>query len=314
MESAPKMPAYEARNESKIALENAKTPEEFLSAVNFEEINHIFDILISRIGHDVQHYSTGHRVVKEKISFVPNFTEDGKATFNGKCDVETGEIIIVWDTSAHNDLADKIYLLKVLIHESTHVRAGFYYGTEKYNQESFPRFMRSGINEIWQSSEDSTVEIGTSINEAITENISHEVLHEYLVREGYSGYMKQSDVRSELMMGSYTTDRVVLSLIIDALARIIETPRENVWVDIVSTYLSGSQDIKSFFDMIQNELESEKELDTIIPLMLSGKSLEDLNIDATLFHIAKKEDAEKAFDRVMFAFDKDYIENVLKLR
>ncbi len=315
MESGPHLRFREQKEESVRATpETAKTPEEFLNAIDFSELNAIFDSLIRKIGPDTTRYSNEHRVEKKKITFIPKLSEEGIATFQGRCNIFTGEIEIVWDPSIYSDTGENINMLKTLIHETCHIKSGFLMITTKDEHgEVKSEFNRNGVEEYWHTPEVDHLYVGTSLNEAITENISDEVLFEYLIRTGDSESLSRPEVLAELGYGSYVPDRILLSMVIDALARVLEIPRDTMWKGIVSAYLSGSTEFYTLFRDIQEKLIGE-EVYKLLPLITSEKSLKVLQLDNYIKTTGNVGDAIHAVNRIVNLFTKPYLDHALGLR
>ncbi len=314
-----------------VALEDVKTPEEFLQAVDFNVINDIFDTLV-RKAEDGQPVSiTGNRISPELVVFgIPTQPQDEKLTIDGSSNVSSGRISLIW--GEHNTSVHPAYrvinTLATLIHEATHVRGG--YKTEEWERVgvhdaswAMGYILRTGLRESRSETNHDAPDprqekIALSLNEAVTEDISHEVLHEYLVRTGNSTFLSDSNLARVLGdRQGYTLDRLVLATVIDALARELQVPRDEVWKGFVQAYMSGNTDVKQLLADIGRELEDDPNVAELVTFLASDQPLGEIGTlteDSVIERIKIPDNAREVMDRVIDAFDAKKFKNALNLR
>lgn len=322
MEGALQAPKKEEFPRPTIALEDVRTPEEFLQAVDFNVLNDIFDTLIRRVEAEQPASVTGLRVSPERVTFDAKADSHGQEmTAAGRSNVSSGKIALLWgknDASAH-PAYNVLTLLGTLMHEATHVRGGYTArGRERGNE--FEVTIRAGLRESRynRANPHRNKIIALSLNEAITEDISHEVLHEYLIRTGNSAFLNDPRLANELSNSEgYVLDRFVLATVIDALAREVGVPREEVWKGFVQAYMSGNTDVKELFADLERELKSDPNMTELAFSLASGQPLNEtgtLTINKVVDRVKNPDHALKVAYRVMNAFNAKQFVHALNLR
>jgi hypothetical protein len=135
--------------------------------------------------------------------------------------------------------------------------------------------VRAGLEETTYDAEsgDQIVK-GLSLSEAVTENISHEVMNEYLRRTGNEKYLRDSEYTYPVFNeGAYSLDRIVLGIVIDELASSLQVDEGLIWQGFVAAYMNGNTDLQSLLEDIQRELERTPAIAELVKLMRSNKPL-----------------------------------------
>lgn len=245
-------------------FDDIPTKEAFLERVDFQVLNEIFDKLKGKV-ESVQ--TREHRVVPDSILFIDKEDVEKHAMegVGGRASVVEGRIKLVWKSSEGNDTAENLTLLKTLIHESAHIRGGY---VEAHTDEWVTPLtlktegnVRTGLNEtiftiVDGKQQGELMGHALSLNEALTEEIAHDVFREYLLRTGNSGYLKNQALHTEIR-GSYFDDRVMLHVVVHALAKELGTSEEEVFRGFVHTYMSGSVELEELFRDIEAELADD---------------------------------------------------------
>ncbi len=313
-----------------VALEDVKTPEEFLQALDFNVINDIFDTLV-RKAEDGQPASTsGHRISPELVTFdMSAQSKEEELILSGSVNVHSGDIALLWreDNPSKSPTHRVIRTLASLMHEATHVRGG--YKTELWERINehdagwvMGTIFRKGLSESRaETSHDKGYvkeKIALSLNEALTEDISHEVLHEYLIRTGNSVFLNNPDLVSVLnSYQSYSVDRFVFAVVIDVLAKELEVPGDEVRKGFVQAYMSGNMNVKQLLADIERELESTPDIAELIPLLAANQSLfesELLTEHDVIDRIKIPHNLIEILEGVINTFDAKKFKNSLNLR
>ena len=263
-------------------LDQVTSPEEFLRAVDFGAINDIFDTLVEKSRDETKVSNTGHRVRPDHVFFVST-TGGQQRESDGRAWVNDGIIELMWEQDAGKPLDRTLFVLSTLMHEATHVRGGYAHENwirwvdfgdigEFDAQESM---VRAGLEETTYDAEsgDQIVK-GLSLSEAVTENISHEVMNEYLRRTGNEKYLRDSEYTYPVFNeGAYSLDRIVLGIVIDELASSLQVDEGLIWQGFVAAYMNGNTDLQSLLEDIQRELERTPAIAELVKLMRSNKPL-----------------------------------------
>ncbi|HVW71569.1 MAG TPA: hypothetical protein VHB93_00240 [Candidatus Paceibacterota bacterium] len=322
MEASPGAVKKEQFPRPTVALEDVKTPEDFLNAVDFKTLNDIFDKLVIKSTDTVPARNTGHKVLPERISFVKTLSDQEGVETSGGAEVSTGEIELVWKQDS-DGIAKTGKMLKTLMHESTHVRGG--YRSEQWEREVTPgagveasAIVRKGLQE-WRahlspdSEEIHTSRIGVSLAEAVTEEIAIEVFREYLLRTGNANSIGSSLDHDK---GSYLSDRVALAIVIEVLARKLSLHRDEIWKGFVQAYMNGNAETHIILTGIVSELRDEPKFLELISVIAS----ETTNTEsgrmtiAAIANLGATSDALAALEHTNRPFDMEKIKNVLGLR
>lgn len=296
----------------------AMTQEQFLDAVDFKTLNDIFDTLVAKSHGEEGVNSTGYKIERARITFHENiFTklEDMELTTRGQADVETGKILITWDEkdSREHKLKNLDYL-HALVHEATHIRSGFVAG--ELNGNSSVKAGRSGLLESYSEDEhEYFLSFGTSLNEAITENLSHEVLSEYLLRTGNATYIKNPTLLNSISGGVYHTDRILFSVIVMSLSEALSVSRDEIWKGFVQAYMSGNQSVLELLGRIKLELSKSEEIAEMVTLLSSDTSLHGYVSTNAIYKVLDTNVKRyEVYSKVSEPFDKKYLQNVLGIR
>lgn len=252
-----------------IELEEVSTPEEFIRAIDFNVLNDIYDALAKRSRDAGMSSTSGHRINPGKIEFTPRLGAVDRIVTSGSADIENGSIEISWvHTEDVTSRYRAISTLKTLAHESTHVRGG--YKCESVHESGVSGFViRRGLSEnVYQRDKEHIKDeiVGVSLNEAVTEEISHEVLREYLRRTGHGDYLTDKALANELGIGAYAVDRFVLKFLIEVLSQQLNVSQSEVWKGIVHAYMNGNQDISGMLADVQSEVAATPCLAELISL------------------------------------------------
>ena len=251
-------------------LEQVQTPEDFLNIVDFDTLNDIFDDLQRKSGGPAELSNTGHRVLRDKITFHrPATLDDEKETTYGASFVAGGEIFLRWTDENISSTVRGLQLLHVLSHESTHVRGG--YKAERFEKEGAKEGdwvtgfnTRIGLEETIQDTQEQNFCSGTGLNEAVTEKIGLEVFIEYLRRTGYSGHLDSVDTIRMIDKAAYAKERLVLEYMLEKLATASEVPLDTVWRGIVRAYMSGNQELEELMNEAYRASEDNQKIQTLL--------------------------------------------------
>lgn len=297
----------------------ALTQEQFLDAVDFKTLNDIFDTLVAKSHGDEAVSNTGHIIERERITFLENIVhtklEEGGLSARGQAMVHTGEIFMVWDGKDSREPKIKnLDNLHVLVHEATHIRSGFAQGELRGN--SLVKAGRMGLEDLYgEGDPDKILAFGTSLNEAVTENLSHEVLSEYLLRTGNSSYLTSPELLNGISGGIYHVDRILFSIIAASLAESMGVSRDEVWKGFVHSYMSGNQDVLELLGRIRLELSKSQKIAEMVTLLSSDTSLHGF-VSANEIYKALDTNAgrHEIYSIVCEPFDKKHLQNVLGFR
>lgn len=299
-------------------FENISSPEEFIAAVDFTVLNTIFDEMIAKSGGEGEVQNSGHKIDPSKISFKKDLKEipaEGKVV--GRAIVERGEIELVWDYPEHSRVRPEkiIKLLATLAHEATHVRGSYVHEivespsgvTVKGSDDAILKLeMKTGVEEIQGSSTlpgsytYSYSYSGTSLNEAITENIALEVLREYLLRTGNSGYLADKHTHTEMGSGIYILERLAFNAVVSAFAEELHLSKEEVWRAFVHAYLRGNIEVLDMMREFGKILSTTPEIDLLAKALTLDISLTVIGIstDSILEAVASLGGHEEIKDRL----------------
>lgn len=323
MEAPPRERSTPSGNQERfpdptIELEKVSTPEEFIKAIDFNVLNDIYDALAER-SRDVGTSSTsGHRINPDKIEFTTCPEVADSIMVSGSADIENGSIEISWiHTEDVTSRYRAISTLKTLAHESTHVRGG--YLCESRHESGVSGFViRRGLWEnVYQRGKEHIKDeiVGVSLNEAVTEEISHEVLREYLRRTGHGEYFQDEALANELGIGAYAVDRFVLKFLVEALSQRLNVSQSDVWKGIVHAYMNGNQDISGLLAEVQSEVAATPHLAELITLGAERSFPGDDSV-ARLMDAAviRSDEAARAIRQVAGVLDGEKFQDVLGLR
>lgn len=241
-------------------FENISTPEQFLDAVDFETLNRIFDTLQRHSAHEEDIKSSGHRVTPENIEFKAP-ARDGESVYSsqGSALPATGRILLKWDFPENQRIepSELINVLSTLMHESAHIRGGYEHVTltQDYSSDDHRDWIstvqsKAGLEVTNREYRGVGVEgtrhdkvYGLNLNEAVTEDIAHHVLKEYLIQTGNTSYLKDTSTLEKIGSGAYLLERMVLFCAIDEISKDTEVPASIVWNALVSAYMAGSSEV-----------------------------------------------------------------------
>jgi hypothetical protein len=311
-------PKKERFPEPTVELEDVKTPEEFLRAVDFNALNDIFDALEDKSGGERPSKNTGYRVDPDKITIVGSL-RDGKGELYGAARVDLGTITVVGkeESGETASLVRTISLLRLLMHEAAHVRGGhkreYYEESEEVRRFILRGGLRENLYEIKQGRVDERAH-GLSLNEAVTETLGQQVLREYLIRVGKSGYFKNKELSREVGIGSYVADRYILEMVIGALAQKLETDKQDIWRAFVRAYMDGNTDIEDLLNQITTQLSEIPVLNELIEKGAIEALGNRLNLNDTIDRLPDAELSREAFDRITAVLDVRRFKDVLGLR
>lgn len=309
-----------------LKLEEVRNPEDILKAVDFNVLNDIFDRISAKSKGTEPVTTSGHKVTPENVTFNVE-REEAERNIKGSADIRRGKIYLVSEEKKRNsdfNMSDVLDLLTTLMHESAHVRGGYSHKSFMKNSLNYSDWkvghtVRSGLSQT--NAESSNIagrtikRAGLSLNEAVTENISHDVLHEYLTRTGNSTLLHDLTLSRDLEVGEYLQDRLFLAFIIEALSVRLEVHRDEIWKGFVQAYMSGNTDIHVLLDEIDAELGNTRYIQEIADIG-ADKSLSDASVDSykTLLTHVKSEIKEAILKQIKMVLDVERFEDVLRLR
>lgn len=327
MEKRGEIPAQEfleksgkqaSEERSTLSLEQVQSPEDFLLAVDFRTLNSLLD--------DLSRKSSFRRstIGQDSIIFAETgpTDDDDESEFGiaGRANQKNRTITFYWDflsKIAKSHIG--VHALHTLIHEATHLQSFFELrdrevkgGDGSLIQSSFR--MRMGVGEAsFDSLEDDLPhKIAKSLNEAITETLSIELLNEYLRRTGESEKLDTLGIARDLSTQSYVHDRLVLSMVIDALAKRMEVDRDTIWKGFIEAYMNGSDQVIDL--MVQVCRELPEPIDSLTYELLKDKSLDrTLSFSQLRERFGATAEYEEALKRVLYAFDTKHVKDVLRL-
>lgn len=304
-----------------LALENARTPEDFLRAIDFNVLNDIFDQISNRAHDESPARTSGYDVSPARISWQTP-SKDRPHPMPG-ANSSTGEMHLVWRSEKASDTTYPLEVLLDLVHEATHIRSSY---IDRTNVEG-PELTvgnRTGLAEFVdivssESADTKTTRFGISLNEAVTETLALEVLREYLRRTGESVFVRESGFGEQSTSESYFLDQVALATIIQALSRKLTVDRDAVWKGIVHAYMSGSGEIKILFKEIADALEKDPRLTQVLVGLAGSTSLEKqggtrADIATMIGFLDNSKDRDAIYQQVINVIDAEKFGDVLGLR
>lgn len=338
MEGMSKQASKEQFPRPRLGLEQAVTPEKFLRSVDFNVINALFDELTRKAAGGSEVHTLGKHVSPENISFNrPHILELLRLrtyeprSLRGVTNFPQGDIELAWDLK--NPKQHRNYraldLLKTLLHESTHLRGAYKSkGTEQgsFEKEDFEQETQSQMGLETASVRFSlqrgirTEVQGLSLNEAVTETIAQDLLPEYLIRTGNSGFLKDPRLLQELGPGVYMVDRALLQLVIERLADQFQVDRDIIWRGLVQAYMTGSSAVPELFGEIQMALDYEDKNSfsitrALVSLSESDSAAHIYRVDDVLDFIKGEPELQQAIvDRLHNSIDTEKFGHALGLR
>lgn len=309
-------------------IEEVATPEEFLKAVNFEELNAILHTLAKRSG--IQHTRD---ITPSDVSFTESLQDyahegSGPGTHvGGAADPLHYKIKIDW-----NDLVAMkekyamtaplgLLALESLLHEAVHL----------YSFHEMSRVVPEGADEdapvstvrrvFGYQEQDFTIEgtpgistANVSFNEAVTEQLALQVFDEYLTRTGDRSLLKKyPEASKEISTATYANDRMLLNATIDALARRLEVDRDLIWKSFVQGYIFKEERPRKVLVRIASELIADSRIAAVNALELDSPT----PIQGTPQEVTAgmtERDIEEALDRVIHGIRTEEIQDALGLR
>ncbi len=191
------------------AIEQASSFEEFYAAIDFRILNEILGTIGRSYGADAARSHNEAVVVNASLA-----KEDGGGNL-GEANHENSRITLDWEriTAFRDAQFPKqpigLIALRIFVHESVHITTRIPHALTRYN-------------------------------EAITDQISLEVLREYLRRTGDAKLLKREGVRETLLSFGYMSSIRMLNLVIETLAAKIGEDSDRVWRAIVSMNMRGT--------------------------------------------------------------------------
>ncbi|MDP1689927.1 MAG: hypothetical protein Q8L52_01860 [bacterium] len=253
----------------RVALENVKTPEDFLNAIDFQTLNEIFTKLAQKSGKD-------NPVWIDK-SIIQIDTEIGNSGENGRTPGKTinGEVILYWESILQAEIPFPFEAAHVLIHELVHITARQMSVIDRGVSEDIRDLGVLVSNGLFETvtplgeNEDKGTAFAYYLNEAVTEQIAGEVMSEYLRRTGNGALFRTVNNGKD---DAYDVERIFLDAVIDSLAERLEVSRDTVWRGFVQMYLNGSQSTQNLVLKISEELGGDKDGRKVLQLFkrLSG--------------------------------------------
>lgn len=313
-----------------------QTPEAFMESVDLEVLNGIFDELVRKSEAATGVRNTGHRLERRNIIVAPGATKiDGEESEDlGSANISQGTIAVAWDSAAAPaEAALKAYT--TLVHEAAHIRGGSAH--DKWDRvaegrkgfevgHSIVRGVRQSRYEgsmLGRTERDSFL----SMNEAITDALSHEVLVEYFRRTGTSKYLSDAASVRALNKGTgYPIDRFALEVLMKALAKRLDVSRDDIWRGFVQAYMSSSVELWGLLHEIEITLAEDSNASALLVLLSKDKSIGaqgDEAVEKALSTIRKgdgrqkgshTEDALALLEVALEPFSNERLQNVLKLR
>src|SRR3989344_8929298 len=304
-----------------LELEQVTTPEEFLKAVDFNVLNNIFDKLSQKSHDDTPASTSGHRVTPNAIKFVST-EEIGRSGLDGRCIIATGQIFLVWPTQTVDAISTYwvVRVLHALIHEATHVRGGFKVQSQLhsyYPEHKAEVSIRWGLHEIHaRENEDGDIEkenIGVSLNEAVTENITHEVLQLYLQQTGENKLFTDPALRKQVGFSFYGLDRFFLELVINILSQSLQTDRDEIWRGFVHAHMNGNIEMIQLLQNLSSQLKNNSYIDEILS-QGADRELDTKLINGLLFDEIKNTPQEQMLaNKIKEVLNISKFRDVLKL-
>lgn len=300
-------------------------PQEFLDRVDFKTLNSIFDRMQVKTHSDPANLAQGHTIDPKKIVFRYidrwHLTPAEQDSTEGNANIETGEItLLVPDNHSERGVPRGLMMLQSLIHEATHVRGGYSleHHTPIPNTDEVrtleTQVFRIGVQEEIQWGQTKEMRrYGFSLSEAITENIAHEVLIEYLTRTGNTSYVKDERMMRSLSSGYYVPDRFVLEVLIKKLATDVQIPQVVVWKSLVSAYMSNMYTVTN----IVRDISTEVSLLPIRDLLLKSQShagIESLRDEALSQAIPTEREQEEVAHMIRESINVKSLQDALGLR
>jgi hypothetical protein len=275
IERGPERPAQSKKEEfpsPTISLEEVKRPEDFLAAIDWRLLNGIFDEIARKSGLQIPIEGdssrwTGPDDVIVYEGYTPEMLalqKDDASLFGNVASVrDSGEIEISWKTmieaTANMEANSTLVILHSLIHEMTHKRA--HNGDTSFEESPTGSHMQQGYKETditTDNEEKLFVSTGVSLDEAVTEAITHEVYIEYLRRVGLSRIaptmMKLNGV--EGITTSYELDRAFLNIVIADLSALLKVHPDEVWRGFVAGYFNNDASTKELVELIDETLRN----------------------------------------------------------
>ncbi|MDB5264469.1 MAG: hypothetical protein JWN64_40 [Parcubacteria group bacterium] len=297
-------------------FDKASTPEEFIQSVDFNAINSIFDSLIKKAGGADRVNVSGHDVSPTRISFDVSDNGEGFYVTAGEAKVYSGEIALEWPSTVQQSRAQRnISLLKSLLHESAHIRGAYTEQLERMEGgEISEATVRHGLWERHVTNTGTDSQTALSLNEAVTEDIAHEVLREYLIRTGNSSYLTDPAILERLAMGAYVNDRLALSVIIQVIANETKVDKDQVWKGIVRAYMSGNDDLHKLFSDIETTIQENPRAQDVLTMLKSDTRIDHyLPINSLYSVVDDPLEQLEVMKRVIKSFDSEQYRNVLGL-
>lgn len=307
-----------------LRIEDVVTSEDFLRAVDLKTLNEIFDSIVSRshVSSNGALNSKEEWVGRDKIDiFEEEFTPGGNqpGVYTSAVTSLDGSIRISWGAIEKSSEHKGVQALHMLVHEMTHARSHMSIEEVEVKEGGGGRaIVHQGVGEIhlvaenFHTSPEIVKILGTSLNEAITETIAIEVLAEYMRRTGTASLLEKRSQIDELPSGfssEYATDRIILNVLIDALAEKVSMDRNVVWHGFVEAYMSGSAGALSILADFSLELEPEIPRKYILTL-LSEESIPLTPDMAKGFY----EFSSAAVMKTLYALSSEYLTDALKLK
>lgn len=294
-------------------LEHAQKPEEFLKVIDFDTINEIYDTLLRKSGE----FSPEKGHINQQAITIDVSPQEGSPDGVEPCVAhrESRTITMYWEAvqAAHGGdpkIPVGIMALQMLLHEITHLRSRETQWKESpyvqnrrtqkhvgYGLADYIRHRNSKVHQV-------TAE---SFNEAVTEEISLEVLAEYLRRKGLGGFLKDEDIQSIASRG-YTGDRIILHTVIDEVAKQLKVGRDQAWRGFVQEYFNGNTSALDLVKMILETMEENAEF----AMMLYEAPHRDPN--AVVGRIENPVPVQQAIRRTLERFSSEFLYDTLGLK
>lgn len=312
MERASQSPKFEQFPRPAVALEDVKTPEDFLHAVDFKTLNEIFDEMATKAGR-AKDIEQSDWISKEKVTidFRP-ITKRGDVTEGGSYNSRKG-ITMLWNALVASEAPIYLAALHNLIHETAHSRSRYYEVYDETLPEAVvPVRSGKGLIEGWIPKDtEKLIPFAMSLDEAVTEEIALEVVAEYLRRTGNSNLI-QGEGMQRITTMSYTGNRIMFQTIIGELGDRLGVDRILVWRSFIQMYLSGEESTVNLLHSIAGELSKEPMGN---PLFVKGLLQSDPNVDLdeTRQNVTDPASVQAAVERVFDRFGSSRVQNALGL-
>lgn len=259
-------------------LDQVDSFDDFSKAVDLKTLNDILGTVANKSGGD-----SGRELTPEQITNV--YIEGVNDVSVAAISPVTNQICFNWNNARklHTEILEEekvnvppgLIGLHALCHEGAH-----YYSKNEITQTTESVRVVTGYAEANIDIKTQVFNrIGTSLNEAVTEEVGLTVLNEYLRRTGNSNLLPaDSDVLDAVSTQAYVYDRVLLHSVIEALASRLEADRMIVRQSFVREYMSNPGKVQELMRDIAAEIADTPNVEGLVSKLIAEKnsSLPDL--------------------------------------